>query len=86
MKPTCNPIRNDNHTDRRNIECKNPHKHLSNTPGGVQVSASLKNFSYFYSPGGMFCVTHKATHATHKASLPKLYEARAACIYKPDGK
>ena len=25
-------------------------------------------------------------HATHKASLPKLYEARAACIYKPDGK
>jgi len=22
---------------------------------------------------------------THKASLPKLYEARAACIYKPDG-
>jgi hypothetical protein len=25
-------------------------------------------------------------NATHKASLPKLYEARAACIYKPDGK
>jgi hypothetical protein len=25
-------------------------------------------------------------YATHKASLPKLYEARAACIYKPDGK
>jgi len=25
-------------------------------------------------------------HATHKASLPKLYKARAACIYKPDGK
>jgi len=24
-------------------------------------------------------------NATHKASLPKLYEARAACIYKPDG-
>ena len=22
----------------------------------------------------------------HKVSLPKLYEARAACIYKPDGK
>ena len=25
-------------------------------------------------------------NATHKASLPKLYEARVACIYKPDGK
>jgi len=25
-------------------------------------------------------------NTTHKASLPKLYEARAACIYKPDGK
>jgi hypothetical protein len=25
-------------------------------------------------------------NATHKASLPKLYEARAACIFKPDGK
>ena len=25
-------------------------------------------------------------NATHKASLPKLYEARAAYIYKPDGK
>jgi len=25
-------------------------------------------------------------NATHKASLPKLYEARAACIYKTDGK
>ena len=25
-------------------------------------------------------------NAIHKASLPKLYEARAACIYKPDGK
>ena len=25
-------------------------------------------------------------NATHKASLLKLYEARAACIYKPDGK
>ena len=25
-------------------------------------------------------------NATHKASLPKLYEARAACINKPDGK
>jgi hypothetical protein len=25
-------------------------------------------------------------NATHKASFPKLYEARAACIYKPDGK
>jgi len=25
-------------------------------------------------------------NATYKASLPKLYEARAACIYKPDGK
>jgi hypothetical protein len=25
-------------------------------------------------------------NATHKASLPKLYEARAACIYNPDGK
>jgi hypothetical protein len=24
--------------------------------------------------------------ATHKASLSKLYEAKAACIYKPDGK
>ena len=23
--------------------------------------------------------------ATHKTSLPKLYEARGACIYKPDG-
>ena len=25
-------------------------------------------------------------NATHKASLPKVYEARAACIHKPDGK
>jgi hypothetical protein len=25
-------------------------------------------------------------NATHKASLPKLYEARAACLYKPYGK
>ena len=25
-------------------------------------------------------------NATHKASLPELYEARAACIYNPDGK
>jgi hypothetical protein len=25
-------------------------------------------------------------NATHKASLPKMYEARAACIYKSDGK
>jgi hypothetical protein len=25
-------------------------------------------------------------NATHKTSLPKLYEARAACMYKPDGK
>jgi hypothetical protein len=24
-------------------------------------------------------------NATHKASLPKLYEAREVCIYKPDG-
>jgi hypothetical protein len=25
-------------------------------------------------------------NATHRASLPKMYQARAACIYKPDGK
>ena len=25
-------------------------------------------------------------NATHKASLPKLYEARVVCIFKPDGK
>jgi hypothetical protein len=25
-------------------------------------------------------------NASHMASLPKLYEARAACIYKPDSK
>ena len=39
VKPTCNQIRNTNHTDDASIE-HNPHKYLSNTPGGVQASAS----------------------------------------------
>ena len=46
----------------------NPHKYLSNTPGGVQASASpLKSFLIFKSPGGMlgvsksigWCITQK---------------------------
>jgi len=41
---------------RRDIE-HNPYKYLSNTPGGVQASASqLKNFSYNFSRWDVVCL------------------------------
>jgi len=59
-KPTCIQSATNIIQTRRDNEC-NPYKYTSNTPGGVQASASqppppLKNSSYFNSPGGMLCV------------------------------
>jgi len=38
IEPTCNQIRNKNHTIMQNME-HNPYKYLSNTPGGEQTYA-----------------------------------------------
>jgi hypothetical protein len=54
---------------RRDID-HNPQKYLSNTPGGVQDSAShhqnsRDKLSYLYLPGGMLCIYY-SIHAEHK--------------------